>query len=82
MYLQESLGYAVAQALRNHFRIRTNDFADLYYTRVNELQKLIFAADGIRTTRNFEKDLDRYRERKIRGCSWHWKSLDEALRHW
>ena len=82
MYLQESMGHAVGQALRNHFEIPADDFADLYNVRASELQNAIFSADGIRTTRNFEKDLDRYRKRKIKGCTWRWKSLQEALRDW
>jgi hypothetical protein len=82
MYLQQSMGYAVGQALRNHFEIPVDDFADLYNVRASELQNLIFSADGIRTTKNFEKDLDRYRNRKLRGCSWRWKSMEEALREW
>lgn len=82
MYLQESLGYAVDQALRNYFEIPTDEFADLYNARMSELQNLIFSANGIRTTRNVEKDLDRYRQRKMRGCTWRWKSLKEAPRDW
>lgn len=81
-YLQESTGHAISEALRNHFEIPADDFAGLYNTRVGQLQNLIFSAAGIRTTRNFEKDLDRYRRRKIQGCSWRWKSLKEALRDW
>lgn len=82
MYLQESLGHAVDHALRNHFEIPADNFADLYNVRVRELQNLILSAEGIRTTRNFEKDLDRYRKRKLRGCTWRWKNLKEALREW
>lgn len=82
MYLQESLGHAVAHVLRNYFEIPDDDFADLYNVRASQLQNLIFSADGIRTTKNFEKDLDRYRKRRRRGCTWPWKSLKAALRDW
>lgn len=82
MYLQESLGHAVGHALRKHFEIPADDFAELYNARASELQSLLFSAAGIRTTRNFEKDLERYRKRKIKGCTWNWKSLDQALRDW
>jgi hypothetical protein len=82
MYLQESLGYAVGHALRNHFEIPADNFADLYNVRASVLQNLIFSTHGIRTTRKFEKDLDRYRKRKLRGCTWRWKNLEEALREW
>jgi len=82
MYLQESMGHAVGHALRNHFEIPADDFAELYNVRARELQNVIFSADGIRTTRNFEKDLDRYRKRKIPGFAWRWKSLKQALRDW
>ena len=82
MYLQESIGNAIGQALRKHFEIPADDFADLYNVRVSELQKLILSAAGIRTTRNFEKDLDRYRMRKIPGFNWPWKSLKQSLRKW
>ena len=82
MYLQESLGHAIGHALRNHFEIPADDFADLYNFRASKLQNLIFSAAGIRTTRNIEKDLERYRKRKITGFTWRWKSLQEALRDW
>ncbi len=82
MYLQESTGHAMAHALQNHFAVPTDDFADLFDVRAGELQSLIFSAAGIRATRDFEKDLDRYRERKTRGAAWRWKSLAEALRDW
>jgi hypothetical protein len=72
----------VGHALRNHFEVPADDFADLYNVRASKLQHLIFSADGIRTTRNFEKDLKRYRKRKLSGCTWRWKSLQEALRDW
>jgi IucA / IucC family/Ferric iron reductase FhuF-like transporter len=78
LYLQESMGYAIDQALRNYFEIPANALANLYNVRVSELQKLIFSADGIRTTRNFEKDLDRYRMRKRPGFVWRLKSLKEC----
>lgn len=82
MYLQETTGFGVSQALRNHFEIPADNFAALYNIRASRLQNLIFSADGIRTTRNFEKDLERYRKRKQPGCTWRWKSLKEALRDW
>ncbi len=82
MYLQESTGHGVGEALRNHFEIPADDFAELYNVRASKLQNLILSADGIRTTRNFEKDLDRYRKRKTTGCHWRWRSLEEALRDW
>jgi IucA / IucC family len=81
-YMQESIGHAVGQALRDYFEIPADDFAELYKVRASALQNLIFSANDIRTTSNFEKDLDRYRKRKIRGCTWRWKSLQQALRDW
>jgi IucA/IucC family protein len=81
-YLQESIGYAVGYALRNHFEVPPDDFANLYNVRAAELQNLIFAANGIRTTRNYEKDLERYRKRKRGVCTWCWNSQQEALRDW
>jgi hypothetical protein len=81
-YLQGSLVYAVAQALRNHFEIPTDDFAGLYNARASKLQNLIFSANGIRTTRNFEKDFGRYRKRKMACLTWPWKNLEAALRDW
>lgn len=81
-YLQGSLFYAIAHALRNHFEIPKDDFAGLYKARVSKLQKLIFSANGIGTTRNFEKDFERYRKRKTPGLTWPWKSLAAALRDW
>jgi hypothetical protein len=82
MYLKETMGYAIGQALRGHFEIPDDNFAELYDVRVRELQNVIFAADGIRSTFNFEKDLERYRQRKSRGCTWRWTNLQEALREW
>jgi IucA / IucC family/Ferric iron reductase FhuF-like transporter len=81
-YLQESMGYAVEQALRSHFEIPADDVADLYNVRMRELQNVIFSAAGIRTTQNVEKDLDRYRERKKQCLSWPWRSLKESFRDW
>ena len=81
-YLQGSLVYAVAHGLRNHFEIPADNFDGLYKARTSKLQNLIFAANGIRTTRNFEKDFERYRKRKTQGLTWHWKNLEEALRDW
>ena len=81
-YLLGSLVYAVAHALRNHFEIPTDNFAGLYNARAGKLQNLIFSANGIRVTRNFEGDFERYRKRKRRGLTWPWKSLEAALRDW
>ena len=82
MYLQESTGHAVAHAMRNHFQIPDDDFVEVYNRRASRLQNRILAANNIRTTKDFEKDLERYRKRKMPGRSWRWKSLDEALRDW
>ena len=82
MYLQESTGHAVAHAMRNHFQIPDDDFVEVYNRRASRLQNLILAANNIRTTKDFEKDLERYRKRKMPGRSWRWNSLDEALRDW
>ena len=82
MYLQESTGHAVAHAMRNHFQIPNDDFVEVYNRRASLLQNRILAANNIRTTKDFEKDLERYRKRKMPGRSWRWKSLDEALRDW
>jgi hypothetical protein len=81
-YLQGSLAYAVGRALRNHFETPADDFAGLYNARASKLQNLIFSANGIPTTRNFEKDFERYRKRKIPGLAWPWKNLAAALRDW
>jgi len=81
-YLQGSLVYAVGHALRNHFEIPTDHFAGLYNARASKLQNLIFSSNGIRTTRNFEKDFARYRTRKLPGLTWPWKNLEAALRDW
>lgn len=80
MYLQESMGYAVRVALQDYFEIPTDDFAGVFNARAGKLQNLILSASGIRTTRNFEKDFERYRERKIPILTWRWKNLEEALR--
>jgi hypothetical protein len=80
MYLQESMGNAVGQALRNHFDVPADAFAGVYKAIASKLQNLIFSSNGIRTTRNFEKDMERYRKRKIPSLVWRWKRLDEALR--
>lgn len=82
MYFQESMGHAVNQAVRNYFEIPADDFAALYNARVSELQNLIFSANGIRTTRNCEKDLEQYRKRKKPSLSWRWKNLEQSLRNW
>ena len=83
MYLKESMGYAINHALRKHFAAPADDdFAGLYNVRVSELQDRILSAAGINKTRNFEKDLDRYRERKKPCLTWRWKSMKGALRDW
>jgi hypothetical protein len=83
MYLKESLGYAVNYALRKYFAVSADDdFAGLYNVRVSELQDRILSAAGINKTRNFEKDLDRYRMRKKPCLTWPWKSMKGALRDW
>lgn len=82
MYLHGSLGYAVSHALRNHFAVSAEELTAVYKQRVSSLQHQILSAVGIRTTSNFEKDLDRYRKRKQPGFIWPWKSLKEALRVW
>ncbi len=82
MYLRGSMAYAIGETLRKHFEIPADSVAELYDVRVSELQKLILAANGIRTTKNAEKDLERYRTRKLPGGTWRWKSLREALRDW
>ena len=82
MYLKESLVYAVSYALRKYFAVPDDDFAGLYNLRVSELQDRILSAVGIRKTRNFEKDLDRYRNRKKPCLTWPWKSMEGALRDW
>jgi hypothetical protein len=81
-YLQGSLVYAVGHAMRNHFEIPNDYFAGLYNARASKLQNLIFSANGIRTTRNYEKDFERYRKRKIPGLIWPWENLSAALRDW
>jgi len=70
MYLKESMGYAVEQALRNYFEIQPDTLAELYNVRVSEVQKVVFSAAGMRTTRDFEKDLERYRTRKKPSFVW------------
>jgi IucA / IucC family/Ferric iron reductase FhuF-like transporter len=82
MYLQGSLVYAVAHALRNHFEIPTDDFLGLYNARASKLQDMIFSLNGLRTSRNFEKDFERYRKRMMPGVTWPWKNLEAALRDW
>jgi hypothetical protein len=81
-YLQESMGHAVDQALRNYFELPADDFARLYKVRASGLQNLIFSANGIRTIMNFGKDLYQYRKRKTPILTWRWKNLEEALRDW
>jgi hypothetical protein len=82
MYLQESTGYAIGYALGKHFRVPTENFAGLYHVRVSELQKRVLSANGLGTTSNPEKDLDRYRKRKQLSFNWPWKSMAQALRNW
>jgi hypothetical protein len=81
-YLQGSLVYLVGHALRNHFEIPADDFAGLYNARASKLQNLIFSANGMRTTSNFEKDFERYRKRKTPSLTWPWRDLEAALRDW
>jgi hypothetical protein len=81
-YLQGSLVYLVGHAMRKHFDIPKDDFAGLYNNRASKLQNLIFSANGIRTTRNYEKDVARYRKRKRPGFTWPWENLEAALRDW
>jgi ferric iron reductase FhuF-like transporter len=81
-YLRGSLVYAFAHALRNHFEIPADNFGDLYHARAGKLQKLIFSANGIPTTGNYEKDFERYRKRKTSRLNWPWKNLEAALRDW
>lgn len=82
MYLQESIGHAVWFALRNHFEVPADEFAALYKLRAGQLQNVIFSDLGIGTTRNFEKDLDKYRKLKKPSLTWRWKNLKESLRDW
>lgn len=82
MYLQGSLAHAVALPLRKYFAIPDDNFAELYNTRVSKLQDMILAPLGIRKTRDFVKDLDRYRKRKRPSLVWPWKSQEGALRAW
>jgi hypothetical protein len=82
MYFQGSMGHAVNHAVRNYFEIPADDFAALYNARVSALQNLIFSANGIRTTRNCEKDLEQYRKRKRQCLTWRWKNLEQSLRDW
>lgn len=82
MYLLGSLGYAVSHALRNHFDVPGDNFTGIYDCRMRELQDKVLSHVGISKTRNFEKDLERYRKRKTPGFTWPWKSLKQALRDW
>jgi len=81
-YLWGSMGYAIGEALRKHLEVPADSLAELYDVRVRRLQGLILSAHGMRTTKNCEGDLDRYRKRKRPGFTWPWKSLREALRDW
>ena len=76
------MGHAIVEVLRKHFDITAEGLTALYDIRVRKLQKLIFAANGIRTTKDCERDLDWYRQRKRPGCTWPWRNLREALREW
>ena len=82
IYVQESLGYAVSYALKDHFEVPADDFAELYDVRVSEFQDRILTRAGISQTKKVEKDLDRYRKLKKTSLVWPWKSMDEALRDW
>ncbi|HET9768596.1 MAG TPA: hypothetical protein VFS60_17250 [Thermoanaerobaculia bacterium] len=81
-YLRGSMCYAISEVLRKHFEVPADSLAELYDVRVGEVQKLILSATGMRTTKSYEKDLERYRKRKRPGFTWRWKSLREALRDW
>lgn len=81
-YLQGSLVYAVAHALRNHFEIPNDNFVGAYNARASKLQNLIFSTNGIRATGNVEKDFERYRKRKRPTVTWPWENLEAALRDW
>jgi hypothetical protein len=81
-YLPGSMGFAIAAALRKHFTVPADNFTGLYDARASQLQNLIFTAWGCSTTKNFEKDLKRYRMRKRPGFTWPWETLEAALRDW
>jgi hypothetical protein len=83
MYLHGSLLYVIACALRDHFKVSLADFDQLYEVGVSEFQKRLFSENGIPQSRNVEKDLELYRQRKRPGCcDWLWNSEAEALRDW
>jgi hypothetical protein len=82
MYLQGSTGYAIGYALGKYFKVPTEDFAGLYNVRASELQERVLSANGVGTTRNFEKDLNRYRKRKNVSFNWPWKRIEDVLRNW
>ena len=81
-YLPGSMGFAIAEALRKHFTVPADNFTGLYDARASQLQNLIFTAWGCSTTKNFERDLKRYRMRKRPGFTWPWKTMEAALRDW
>jgi hypothetical protein len=80
LYLQGSIGAAIGKALRPYFEIPNDDFAGLFNARASKFQNMIFSANGINITSNFEKDFARYRKRKRSSLTWRWKNLGEALR--
>jgi hypothetical protein len=83
MYLQGSLLYVIACAMRDHFKVSLADFDQLYNVRVREFQNRLFSENGISQSGNVEKDLELYRKRRRPGCcNWRWKSLEEGLRDW
>lgn len=82
LYFRGSMGYAIGEVLRKHFEVPADSFAELYDVRVGQLQNLVLSANGIRTTKDCEKDLERYRKRKLPRFTWPWKGLREALRDW
>jgi len=82
MYLRASLVYAIGEALQKYFDVPGDSVTELYDARVSGLQNLVLSANGMRTTRSCEEDLERYRMRKRPNFSWPWKSLREALRDW
>jgi hypothetical protein len=82
MYLSDSIGFAMGEALRKHVPVPADNFAGLYDARVSQLQNVIFSTWGRPTTKNFEKDLERYRKQKTAGFTWPWPTWEAALHDW
>lgn len=82
MYLPGSMGFAIAEALRKHFVVADDNFAGLFEDRASQLQNRIFTACVFPTTTNFDKDLERYRKRKIADFSWPWRTMEAAFYDW